>query len=105
MPWVSSGRITNPALNQVLVDTGPLTGGARSFQVFASANVDAVFEIQLRDATNTTTLKDQILAVPAMGTASLGPLLSDPPVADGERLRVIQVGAVTGNVSVSVDYS
>lgn len=107
MPWVSSGRITNPTLDQVLVDTGQLPAGGRSFNAVASASVVGIFEVQLRDATNTTTLKSQILCVPANGTANIPEAAANCnfDMAANERIRIIQAVALTGISSCSLFYS
>jgi len=107
MAWLSSGRITNPIADQVLVDTGQLPQGTMSFMLVGSATVASVFEIQLRNAANTATLKSQILAVPASSTANIPETPVNPPfaIATDERLRVIQVTGITGSVSVSLFYA
>jgi hypothetical protein len=105
MAWFSSGRLLNPVLDAVLVDTGPLPAGARKVKVIGSATVAAVFELQLRNAANTLTLKSQILAVAASSTSSICLDSMDISMADSERFRVIAVAAVTGSVSVSLDVA
>lgn len=105
MAWFSSGRITNPVLDQVLVDTGPIQGGSKNFQVYAASTGQAAFEIQWRDAANAITKKSQILAVPAFGYNMLFPLVREIELLDNERLRVVAVQAITGSVSVSLDVT
>jgi hypothetical protein len=105
MAWVSSGRVVNPVLDQVLCDSGALPAGSRYVTVYGSATVAAVFELQLRNAANSATLKSQILAVPASGTNQLNESVTSFPMADQERLRIIQVAAVTGSVSVSMHHT
>lgn len=104
MSWLASGRVTNPTLDQVLVDTGPLATGSYFFDVFAASSVAAIFEVQHRDAANTTTLKSQIVATPATSTTwgFSVPSSTYLEVVTNQRIRVIQVAAVTGNVSVSI---
>ena len=104
MAWLSSGRILNPTLDLVLVDSGVITNpGPKNFQVFAASTVASAFEIQWRDAANTATLKSQIIAVPAFGSISFYGFLREIDMAINERIRVIQVAAVTGSVSVSLE--
>jgi hypothetical protein len=103
--WISSGRITNPALNQVLLDTGALAAKERLFQVFVSSTVAIPLEVQWRDATDTATLKSQIIAVPASTFVQMFQFLSEIPMAANERLRIIAVSAATGSVSCSLDYT
>ena len=104
MAWLSSGRLTNPVLDQVLVDTGAMAAGSYFFDAFASASVASIFEVQLRDAANAATLKSQIIAVQATGTTWGFEIPSSTylDVAVNQRIRVIQVAAVTGQVSVSL---
>jgi hypothetical protein len=104
MAWLSSGRIANPAIDQVILDTGPLPAGAYWFTAQGSGSVAAAMEVQLRDAANATTVKSQIIANPAFGTS---PPFEVPErfqfnVNVNERIRVIMVAAVTGSVSVSL---
>lgn len=104
MAWLSSGRLANPTLDQVLLDTGALPAGSYFFDAFAASTVQAAFELQLRDAANTTTVKSQIIAVPAF-TTTWGFSVSTQIYLDvtaNQRLRIIQVAAVTGSVSVSL---
>jgi len=107
--WISSGRVSDPITNQVLLDTGalPLGNGVLSFMFIGASTVASVFEIQLRDATNITTLKSQIVAVPASGTVAIPETPINPPftIATNERLRIIQVVGITGQVSVSLFYT
>lgn len=103
MAWLSSGRVTNPTANQVLIDTGQLVAGPKNFAVYAASTAAAAFELQWRDATDTTTTKSQIVAAGANGFTYSPPLLRDVEVAQNERFRVIQVANLTGSVSVSMD--
>jgi hypothetical protein len=106
MTWLPSGRVINPALNAVLVDTGPLTAETRTVQVHFACTVAAAVELQLRDAADALTLKSQILAVPTGGgMAQFGATFPDVPMADNQRLRVIAVAAIVGAVSVSLDFA
>lgn len=101
--WHASGRLTNPTTNQVILDTGALPGPAgRSFVVVGSATVASVFEVQWRNATDTATIKSQILSVPANGTAVLPESNSTFVMDDQERVRIIMVAGVTGSVSASM---
>jgi hypothetical protein len=103
--WSASGRVVNPALDQVLVDTGALPAGVRSVQAVVSATANCAAELQHRNSTNTATIKSQILAVPGFGTAILPPLFPDLSMADNERVRIIAVAAVVGSVSASLDIA
>lgn len=103
--WLPSGRITNPTLNQVLVDTGAMAAKERIFQVFLSSTVNFAGEVQHVAADGTTVLKSQILAAAAFQTNPLPPLIMELNMADNERLRVIAVAAATGSVSCGIDYT
>lgn len=103
MAWLSSGRVLNPVLDLVLLDSGPMTAGQKIFQIYLSSTVATAVEVQLRDATNLTTLKSQIIAVPAFGFIQMFPFVREIETQTNERLRLIQVIAVVGSVSVSFD--
>jgi Trk K+ transport system NAD-binding subunit len=100
MPWFSSGRITNPALEAVILDTGPLTEGSHSLAVAVASTASGAVELQLRNAANDTTVQSQIIGVATNGFAVLPTL--DTTVEDGGRMRVTAVGAILGVVSVSL---
>ena len=104
MAWLSSGRLTNPLLDQVLVDTGAMSAGSYFFDAFAASSVASIFEVQLRDAANTATLKSQIIAVQATSSTWGFEIPSSTylDVAVNQRIRMIQVAPVTGQVSVSL---
>lgn len=104
MAWLSSGRITNPTLDQVLLDTGAVPAGAYWLKAQGASTVNSAFEVQYRDATNTTTLKSQIIATPTFGTTEPFdiPERFQFNMTANERIRIIQVAAVTGSVSVSL---
>lgn len=103
--WLDSGIVTSPSAGQVLSDTGPVSGPV-AFQGCVSlyASVAATFDFQQRDAANTSTEHVQRLSVTAGNTEEFcwhddTPFLLD----DGERLRIISVGALTlGTVSTTL---
>ena len=103
MAWISSGRITNPAVDAVLLDTGPVVSGTRSPQVMLSSTVAAGFELQWRDAANLATLKSQMISCTALDTKD-SKIWSDIEMATNERLRVLAVGLIVGTISVSMFY-
>ena len=103
MAWISSGRLVNPAIDAVLLDTVALTAGIRTPQAIVTSTVTAQFELQLRDAANAATLRSQILSVVAMDTFDF--TFNQPiQVALNERLRILAVGTIVGTVSVSMNY-
>ena len=101
MPWTSSGRITNPTAGQIVADSGALAGGTREPLIAVACSVAVTLELQQRDAANAATLKSQIISVPA-NTFVAFHVPMGIPVGDGERLRLENVSAVTGVLSVSV---
>lgn len=103
--WASSGRVANPVLDQVLVDTGPLVAKQRMFQVYISANANTVVEIQWRDAANAATLKSQVIAVPAFSFQQFQRFLEEIDMLANQRIRLIAVAAVAGMVSASLEYN
>lgn len=103
MAWLSSGRVVNSILDQVLLDTGPLAAASRNFQVMVASTVNAAIELQWRDAGNTITLKSQFITVSAFGFVQTEPFLRDIEMLLGERIRILQAAAVVGSVSVSLD--
>ena len=68
MAWISSGRLTNPVADAILLDTAALGVGIRVPQAIVTSTVTAQFELQLRDAANAATLRSQMLSVVAMDT-------------------------------------
>jgi hypothetical protein len=100
--WASSGRVTNPIANDVIVDSGAFAadGTRRPLFVLASS-VAGSFELQHRDAANAVTLKSQIITLSATGTFKFD-VPSGIDTLAGERLRLIMVAGVTGLVSCSV---
>jgi hypothetical protein len=99
--WASSGRVVNPAADQVIIDSGALGAGNRALQIVVASSVTATFELQYRNAANDTTLKSQIFALPGAGTFEINIPTGLDNVAN-ERFRIITVGAITGTVSCSV---
>jgi hypothetical protein len=103
--WYASGRLPNPILNQVIVDTGPLPAKQRMFKCTVAATVQCALELQHVASDGTTVIKSQIIAVPAYGTISGGPQVEEVTMAVNERIRLIAVAAVTGFVSASIDIT
>jgi hypothetical protein len=107
---VDGAILTNPADQTVLADTGPLnvSGPAGTwvdhlFAVTGCSNVALVYDIQHRDATNTTNLN--------VLRRRFGPGVDDKPFANklaigpNERLRVILQGSVTGEAQAAIEYT
>ena len=103
MTWLFSGRVVNPVLDAVIIDTGPLAAAPRNFQIFASATVAAPLEVQWRDAANLVTKASQVLAIPALDFKTKIPFLRELDMLANERIRIVAVTAIVGSVSVSLD--
>ena len=102
--WIASGSVTNPTANQVMVDTGALSGpGKIEFCVYAASTVATAIRVQHMNAANSAAVQDPLVTVPANNFQTFCPKI---PItyADGERFRVIMTGAVTGVVSVSLFF-
>lgn len=103
MTWYTAGPQTNPADQAVLADTGAIGSGNNTPAcIMVTANAQASVIVEQRNAANNATVASQFIRVPAndtrsldMGVISLGP---------GERLRVLQSGALTGVIHASITY-
>jgi hypothetical protein len=95
---------SNPGDGTVLADTGPLepSGGPGDylFGIHGAASVDEVFDVQHRDASNTTTIKFQRRRPKAGDVDFILP--NEFTIAKNERLRVVQVGSLTGEIHVGI---
>ncbi len=103
--WLVSGVVTNPAANQVVVDSGGFPiDSARGFCVFAASTVGVVLRFQYVDVNGTSVLREQIIAVAANASNSFCPPSGRMEVDTlaGQRFRVIVNAAVTGSLSVSL---
>jgi hypothetical protein len=103
--WYSSGRLTNPAINAVIITTGALPAKQRMFQVSVASTVAAPFEYQWLAADGTTVKNSQILACQALDSKETQPQLQEIDMLINESIRVIAVTAITGQVSASIDIT
>jgi hypothetical protein len=101
MPWANSGRLTNPVAAQIVLDSGPLSAGTRRLVIVLACSVAATCELQYRNAANDTTLKSQIICVPALGFVSLE-IPQGLDNVDNERYRIELVATIAGILSCSV---
>lgn len=101
MAWLSSGRVVNPGLAAVLVDTGPLGQGARPVAADFACTVGGAVELQHRNAANDANIHSQIIALNGQGYVPMPPQL-EFDVAEDERIRIVTVSAIVGIVSVSL---
>lgn len=99
--WIASGLVVNPVLGQVLLEQVATIDITPHFCAFGAASVVAQLRIQHRDATNTTTIKEQILPVGPSGSVEFCLPQGDTLILAGERVRIVTLAAVVGTASVS----
>jgi hypothetical protein len=101
MAWDTSGVTVNPAANAIIADTLAIAaGGQTNVKVIVGGNVATNIAVEWRNAANTATIKDQIVAFPVNEAATFDfPGLS---IGAGERIRLRVVAAVTGSVQGSI---
>jgi hypothetical protein len=96
MGWNSNGNITNPGLNAVLADSGPLDH-AIQVTILLSSSVAATILYEHRNASNDTalesfmfylTLNQQILII-------LPKLMVN--ISSGERVRLVNTTVIVGS--------
>ena len=103
MAWFSAGPQTNPADATVLADTGAIASGNNTGAVVVvTANAQANVIVEQRNAANNATVQSQFVRIPANDTRSID--FGSIQLAPSERLRVIQSGALTGVIHVSITY-
>lgn len=100
--WVAGSLLTNPEDTDILVDTGELPGGVYLFAVSGASDSAWVYDVQRRNAANTSNIASQRRRPPAGSEDFMFP--NKIIVAPGERLRVVLVGGVTGEVQMSIYY-
>jgi hypothetical protein len=98
--WVSQGVMNNPANGALLADTGPMVAQGRTFHAIVGADVATVFRVEHRNAANDATTESLILACGIRDAK--GFMLGDIELADNERVRIVTVGAVVGNVQATL---
>lgn len=102
--WETGLLTTNPAINAVIVDTGPLPAGDYFFQLMFESDANTRFLIELRNAANSATLDSQ--RVPLGADQFVQPIFGTKiSIAEGERVRAIMVAALVGVVQASIIYS
>jgi hypothetical protein len=97
--WTSGLVLTNPADGALVVDTGPLTGSSYLIAFSGSTSANAVYDVQWRDATNTTN-KLVIRRRPQAGNDDFI-FASKITLLANERVRCVMVGAITGDIQLS----
>lgn len=100
--WVAGSVLNNPANGTVVADSGAIADAGHYFlAAIVAADADFVYDIQHRNAANDTTLKTQRRYIKAsIPDTAILPVPIE--IAVGERVRLVSVGGLTGNVQGSV---
>lgn len=98
--WVSGDVFTNPSDGQVLVDTGALEAGDYLVATAGAGSVAWVYDVQQRNAANDGNINAQRRR-PAAGNEDY-PFPNKVFVNEGERLRCVLSGTISGQVQMSV---
>lgn len=94
--------LTNPSDGTVLADTGALDAGRYLFGFIISSSASAVADIQHRNAGNSANNDAIRIRTPA-GTEY--PIFTNNVrLAANERIRVVTVGAFTGDIQATIFY-
>ena len=100
--WVPGSLLSNPAGGAVLVDTGPLEGGRYLLAVLGAGSVAWTYDLQHRTAANTANVASQRRRPAAGNDEVLFP--NKLLLSANERLRCELVGAIVGEVQMSIFY-
>lgn len=98
--WTAGSVLTNPVDTTVLVDTGALPAGRYLFAIHGTSSVAAVFDVQHRNAANGANNAAQRRRPIAGDIDFIIP--NEITLADQERLRVVLVGGITGEIQLSI---
>lgn len=99
--WTSGAVLTNPADQTVLVDTLAITpGGEFIFAIYMAGSVAMVYDVQLRDAANATTLNFQRSRPAAGNDYMIFP--NKITLTAGQRIRCLLQGAIVGEAQGSI---
>lgn len=98
---VTGGAFTNPAINTILADSGPLTDNTHEVTILVSSTVAAVVVLEYRNATDTANVWSQYVIIPAN---SFQPYKIEKFVITNlnERLRMRLNAAITGSIQASI---
>jgi hypothetical protein len=102
--WHTGSVLTNPSSGDVLVDSGQMKAGWYLVGVMGTATVAVVYDLQLRDKDNATTVQAQRRRFGAtLASQNDDALLPNKiSVQQNERLRCVLVGSITGEVQLSL---
>lgn len=99
-------KVTNPADQQVMADTGALDAGSYFVSVQGSGSVAFVYDLERRNAANSAVVTTNGQAESHRRRCAAGNeeffLGVSMAVLIGERIRVLMQGAVTGQVQLSL---
>lgn len=97
--WFTEGVRTNPAINTIMFDSGPYNrDGAADFLITCTSTVLTFVDVELRDTTNTVTLRDQHIATSGDTTQVRLPV----DFLTGQRIRGRLAAAITGSAQCSM---
>lgn len=97
----TEGEKVNPLDGAVLADSGALSAGDWSVEIYASTGVAARIQLQHRNDANNQTLFQHAFAFGA--TTVPWHTKMKISAAEGERVRVVLDGLVIGRVQVTLD--
>lgn len=97
----ASGNVSNPSDNTNLEDTGALSEGAWWFGIYIKADTATEVTVEHRNAANSANIYAFDIPI-AADTPTFLPFPIEVEVAASERLRVLQDGALTGNIEVVI---
>lgn len=98
--WVTQGIITNPTSQQILADTGAISGGQSNYTFIISCNAIVRVDLAARNAANSADTKAQTIFTQANGTIYLTNIPMD--VDPGGRVVVRSQAAFTAIIQVSI---
>ena len=100
--WSNSDLLTNPTQGAVVVDTGAFASSRADMliAIVAAGTVAFTYDVQYRNAANNANLAAQRRVCSAGNDEFLFPSILS--VVQAERVRVVLVDAITGDLQVSI---
>jgi len=100
MAWITSGAVTDPPDNAVLLDSGPLAAGVFVLPLLLmSADFQRFVRLEWRNAANSANKQSHIFIVDGSRIFDLSG--RSITVLANERIRLVALGEVEGNVQVT----
>jgi hypothetical protein len=97
----TAGPLTNPAINTILADTGPMIAGSTAPAFVVCSTVASVVVLEYRDAANAANLYSQVFTVPLNSCFHyLYP--TSWTTVDDERVRLRLNSAIVGSIQASL---